>query len=127
MSNHSVMKGETVLLCMEGIDESVLKDRSFILCALFRAAQQAGCEIVGRSDKKFPDGSYSMNLVLAESHLYIHTYPSQGYACVDITACGESQPWKIVGVLTELFSCEKYGYHRVQRPLKMDKYREDKS
>lgn len=125
--SHEIMRGETVLLDMEGIEPRLLKDRSFILCALFRAAQTAGCEVVGRNDGVFPDGSYSMNLILAESHIYIHTYPTQEYACVDITACGESEPWKIVDVLTQLFACKKYGYHRVKRPLIMDKIMEDKS
>ena len=125
--SHETMRGATVLLCMNGIDSSLLKDRSFILCSLFRAAQEAGCEVVGRNDKMFPDGSYSMTLVLAESHLYIHTYPSQGYACVDITACGDSKPEKVVDVLTELFSCDNFGFKYIERPLVMDKVRRDKS
>lgn len=125
--SHEIMNGATVLLCMNGIESRLLKDRSFILCSLFRAAQESGCKVVGRHDKMFPDGSYSMSLVLAESHLYIHTYPSQEYACVDMTACGDSNPEKIIDVLTQLFACKSYGTHIVKRPLVMDKVVENKS
>lgn len=125
--SHEQMNGGTVLLDMNGIEPRLLKDRSFIVCAMFNAVKAAGSTIVKRSDYMFPDRSWSINFTLAESHIAVHTYPSEGRLYCDITACGDAKPEKVVDVLKELFACDKYGTMFIKRPLVMDKIREDRS
>jgi len=49
-------------------------------------------------------------VMIAESHLAIHTWPEYGYAAADIFTCGNRVfPWKAVGFLEkelEAKSCE---------------------
>ena len=43
-------------------------------------------------------------LVLAESHISIHTWPERGFAALDIFMCGECDPYKAIAVLKGAFS-----------------------
>ena len=43
-------------------------------------------------------------LVLAESHISIHTWPERDFAAVDIFMCGACNPYRSLPVLKETFS-----------------------
>ncbi|HBM11210.1 MAG TPA: adenosylmethionine decarboxylase, partial [Rhodospirillaceae bacterium] len=42
-------------------------------------------------------------LVLAESHISIHTWPEMGYAALDVFMCGDSRPHAAIDVLKRGF------------------------
>ena len=44
-----------------------------------------------------PDGGVTGVLVLAESHVSIHTWPERDYAALDIFVCGECDPYGAAG------------------------------
>ena len=46
-----------------------------------------------------PDGGVSGVLVLAESHISIHTWPERDFAAVDIFMCGACNPYRSLPVL----------------------------
>jgi S-adenosylmethionine decarboxylase len=47
-------------------------------------------------------------VVIAESHLTIHTWPEYGYAAIDLFTCGdEVNPWKAFDYLREVFLAGK--------------------
>jgi S-adenosylmethionine decarboxylase len=50
-----------------------------------------------------PNGGVSGVVVLAESHITIHTWPERGYAALDIFMCGEAQPHKCIKVFKNFF------------------------
>ena len=54
------------------------------------AAAQARATVVSSSFHKFGPQGISGVLVLAESHLSVHTWPEHGYAATDIYVCGNS-------------------------------------
>ncbi len=53
------------------------------------AARQAKATVVEVSFHEFNPFGISGMVVIAESHLSIHTWPEYGYAAVDIFTCGD--------------------------------------
>ncbi len=58
--------------------------------AMLEAANIAGATIVDRCFHQFSPYGVSGVVVIAESHLAIHTWPEHGYCAVDLFTCGDS-------------------------------------
>jgi len=82
--------GLHVLLDLEGCPETLLQDTAKIRVCLREAAMRAGATIVGEAFHTFDPPGVSGVLLIAESHLSIHTWPSLGKATLDVYTCGES-------------------------------------
>jgi len=54
-----------------------------------------------------PNGGVSGVLVLAESHVSIHTWPERDYAAIDIFVCGECDPYLALPALKKGFLPER--------------------
>jgi S-adenosylmethionine decarboxylase len=50
-----------------------------------------------------PNGGVSGVVVLAESHISIHTWPERNFAALDIFMCGECDPYKVIPFLQAAF------------------------
>ncbi len=73
---------------------SNLADPAHIDRALREAAEAAGATILhGHFHHFSPNGGVSGVLVLAESHISIHTWPERDFAAIDIFMCGECNPY----------------------------------
>lgn len=71
---------------------------------LRRAAETAGATILhGHFHHFTPNGGVSGVLVLAESHISIHTWPEHNFAAVDVFMCGACDPNRSIPVMQELF------------------------
>lgn len=82
--------GRHLLLELKGADGRILNDLHFIKDVMLKAAEEAGATMIDYSFKKFHPQGVSGVVVIAESHLSIHTWPEYGYAAVDIFTCGEN-------------------------------------
>lgn len=72
--------------------------------ALREAATAAGATILHVHLHRFsPSGGLSGVVVLAESHISIHTWPERGYAALDLFMCGTCDPYKSIPVLRRAF------------------------
>ena len=92
--------GTHLLLDMWGAHN--LGDEVVIERALRQAAIAAGATTLHVHLKKFgEEGGVSGVLVLAESHISIHTWPERGFAALDIFMCGKCDPYQAIGVLKE--------------------------
>ena len=68
------------------------------------AAVKAGSTIVDAVFRRFAPHGISGVVVIAESHLAIHSWPEYGYAAVDLFTCGENvDPWIAYEFLKERF------------------------
>lgn len=56
---------------------------------LLSAAAAMGATVIGAHFHTFSPHGVSGVVVIAESHLTIHTWPEHGYAAVDIFSCGD--------------------------------------
>ena len=81
-----------------------LGDPALIDATLCEAAVAAGATILHSHFHHFsPNGGVSGVVVLAESHISIHTWPERDFAAVDIFMCGECDPYKSIPVLKAAF------------------------
>ena len=84
---------------------SNLSDPNLIDAALRHAAEQAGATILHSHFHHFtPNGGVSGVVVLAESHISIHTWPERGFAAIDIFMCGACDPHDAIPVLRKAFT-----------------------
>lgn len=82
-----------------------LTDIVFIEQTLTRAAEAANATVLKSNLHQFSSsGGVSGVLLLAESHISIHTWPEREFAALDIFMCGNCDPYKSVAVLKEEFS-----------------------
>ncbi len=87
--------GRHLLAELFGCDEGVLNDREAIEKIMNGAALVSGATIVRSVFHLFNPHGISGVVVIAESHLAIHTWPEFRYAAVDIFTCGDDvDPWK---------------------------------
>lgn len=74
---------------------------------LNEAARQMNATIVGSHFHAFNPHGVSGVVVIAESHLTIHTWPEHAYAAVDIFSCGELDLDAGVAYLVEAFGAKR--------------------
>jgi S-adenosylmethionine decarboxylase len=99
-------------------DAHDLGDPAHIDANLKRAALAAGATILHSHFHHFsPNGGVSGVLVLAESHISIHTWPERDFAAIDIFMCGECDPHKSIPVLREAFTPGRVELSEVRRGL----------
>jgi S-adenosylmethionine decarboxylase len=85
-------------------DAQNLSDPEHIDAALRAAAMRAGATILHSHFHHFtPNGGVSGVVVLAESHISIHTWPERNFAAMDIFMCGECNPHDAIPVIREAF------------------------
>ncbi len=71
-------------------EPNILNNVSLIEEVMCAAARVAGATIVQQNFHHFSPYGVSGVVVIAESHLAIHTWPEYGYAAIDLFTCGES-------------------------------------
>jgi S-adenosylmethionine decarboxylase len=87
---------------------SNLDDPAHIDTALREAAIVAGATILHSHFHHFtPNGGVSGVVVLAESHISIHTWPERNFAAVDIFMCGACDPHLSIPILRRAFAPER--------------------
>lgn len=70
----------------------ILDDVEAIRARMCEAAHVMGATVVGDTFHKFAPQGVSGSVVIAESHLSVHTWPETGYVSVDVYTCGGLDP-----------------------------------
>ena len=110
--------GKHLLLELQDCNREVLNDLGFLRGTMLEAAVECGATVLGESFHPFHPQGVSGVVVIAESHLSIHTWPEHGYAAADIFTCGNSvQPEKAAEVLIEKLGARNHSVVEVQRGL----------
>jgi S-adenosylmethionine decarboxylase len=81
--------GTHLLLELKDCDSKTLSNLEFVRETLKNAALEAKATIVEVAFHEFSPFGISGMVVIAESHLAIHTWPEYGYAAVDVFTCGD--------------------------------------
>ncbi len=81
--------GTHLLLELWQIDSAMLNDEDWVRNTLLKAAHQANTTVVSQTFHRFAPQGVSGVVVIAESHISIHTWPELGYAAIDIFTCGD--------------------------------------
>ena len=110
--------GKHLLLELKDCDREVLNDLSFLKGLLPAAASEAGATVLGESFHQFKPHGVSGVVIIAESHLFIHTWPECGYAAVDIFTCGDSvQPEKAAQKLIRELGAKSHSILEIKRGI----------
>lgn len=72
-----------------GCNPNVLSFSKYLEPVMQQAATLAGCAIVGMKGHQFNPVGATVFVLVAESHLSIHTWPERSQALVDIFASGD--------------------------------------
>jgi S-adenosylmethionine decarboxylase len=103
--------GQHSLIDYHACEPAKLKDTAQIRTALLDAVATAGGTIVTDAFHTFSPHGVSGVVVIAESHVTIHTWPEHGYAAVDVFSCGVSLDHALIARRIEI----ALGARRVER------------
>ena len=88
-------RGTHIICELSGCDARVLTEVDRVRSIMVGAANEANAEILKVAFHRFQPHGVSGVVVIAESHLSIHTWPESGYAAVDFYTCGDhTYPWR---------------------------------
>ncbi|MCB0265624.1 MAG: adenosylmethionine decarboxylase [Calditrichia bacterium] len=108
--------GRHILAEFYGCDANILNDSQMIEAYMKQAALECGATIVSSTFHTFNPHGVSGVVVIAESHLAIHTWPEYGYAAVDVFTCGETvDPTVANDSLKESLQAEKVKVMELKR------------
>ncbi len=113
--------GRHLLLELFDCDLDAINNLEAVKQTLVEAARRAQATIVDVVFHEFNPFGISGVVVIAESHLSIHTWPEYRYAAVDIFSCGDTlQPDVAAHYLVAQFGAERTSMVEMQRGLFMN-------
>jgi S-adenosylmethionine decarboxylase len=85
----------THIVCeLSGCDARILTDVDAVREMMIGAAAASRATVMEVAFHRFQPQGVSGVVVLAESHISIHTWPETGYAAMDFYTCGDhTDPW----------------------------------
>lgn len=94
--------GRHLLADLSGIAAQRLSDCATLEALLRAAAEAAGAHVLFSHFHGFGAGQGVTGvLLLAESHITIHTWPEDGFAAADIFMCGAAQPELALAIIEQ--------------------------
>jgi len=98
-----------------------LDDLAFLERCLLEAVQRSGATIVKSTFHRYAPQGVSGVVVIAESHISIHTWPEYGYAAVDFFTCGEAvDPHKAQEYMKERLGAKSAFVNELKRGIPSD-------
>lgn len=92
-------------------------DLAQLTSAAARAVAAGHGHVLGTSHVVFPNGAITLVLILAESHLSIHTWPEEELVAVDLFSCGAIDADRVISELTSLLRLDRVTVRAVPRGL----------
>ncbi len=122
--------GRQILVEFYNCNKEILTDHKAIETHMINACRLANATVVNYTFHQFTPHGVSGVVIIAESHVAIHTWPEYRYAAVDIFTCGSSiSPWSIFDTLKKGLQSEyasrtelKRGLFDTMLPFKPDRF-----
>ena len=107
----------THIVCeLSGCDPATLTDVDAVRDMMIGAAKAARASVMEVAFHRFEPQGVSGVVVLAESHISIHTWPELGYAAMDVYTCGDhTDPWLACEFAAKSLSAERMITSEVKR------------
>jgi S-adenosylmethionine decarboxylase len=110
--------GQHLLIELYGCSFEALDGLDLVRDTMLHAASMVHATVLGVTEHRFDPHGVSVVVVIAESHLSIHTWPEYGYAAADVFTCGDTlSPDEITNLFTERFGAENVTTMQVNRGL----------
>lgn len=84
-------EGIHYLIDLQGCKPELLSNKQLLASTMEAAARDAGATVVETLLHQFNPHGLSGVVVIAESHLAVHTWPEHNYAAIDIFTCGNPE------------------------------------
>jgi S-adenosylmethionine decarboxylase len=94
---------------------SPVSDITELTAAATASVQAGGGTVLDSSHVIFPNGAVTLVLILAESHLAIHTWPEENLISVDLFSCGTIAAERVAGELIKALRLADPRVHRMER------------
>lgn len=108
--------GYHLLVEFYNCDADILDEVWLVEKHMNQAAKDCGATIIQSTFHRFEPHGVSGVVVIAESHLAIHTWPEYGYASVDLYTCGDTiDPMVAYDVLKAKFKAKMADMQVVHR------------
>ncbi|MEM1106630.1 MAG: adenosylmethionine decarboxylase [Pseudomonadota bacterium] len=105
-------------LIIDLIGAARLDEPGFIETSLIAAAEAAGATVLSANVHVFsPHNGVSGVIVLAESHISIHTWPERAFAAIDVFMCGKAEPMRTLDVIKAAFAPRHVTLQEIKRGL----------
>ncbi len=96
-----------------------LNDTQFLTDILKTAAKRMGSKVIKTISNKFSPTGATAILILAETHMSIHTWPENRYAALDIFICSEKINLEIGWqTVNEALKPSSFEIHKLTRKIK---------
>ena len=113
--------GTHALLDLYGCDAALLADAAALQALLQRAADAAGATTLAAHFHPFGEGmGVTGVLLLAESHISIHTWPEHRFAALDVFLCGSARPQAVRALLCEGLRAGRHEWNEIPRGISME-------
>ncbi len=96
-------RGIHLLVDCRGVDRRLCVDDKLFLETMAEAARRAGANVISQVRYRFGEDSppgFAAVCLLDESHISAHSYADAGMVALDIFTCGETDPRRILEILT---------------------------
>lgn len=110
--------GRHIVVEFYDCNASILDDRDAVEALMIVSAQASSASVVGHIFHKFAPHGVSGTVVIAESHLSIHTWPEARYASADVYTCGGLDPWPAVDHIGKVLEAQVRRAQEIIRGLK---------
>ncbi len=102
-----------------------LNDENKISSIMTMAVEVSKATIIRPFFHKFSPQGVSGIIVIAESHLAIHTWPEHGYAAVDLFSCGDFDFTGALKYIRDNLNAEKYSILSIKRGVDVNSTSDD--
>jgi len=110
--------GRQILVEFYDCDNDKINDVEYIESSILAATRASKATIISHNFHKFSPHGVSGVVVIAESHVSIHSWPEYDYAAVDIFTCGDTiDPWIIQEHLKEAFQSKNTSSMEMKRGM----------
>lgn len=109
--------GTHIIAELFNCNEFHINDINKVEEVLTAAAELSNATIIKPFFHKFSPYGISGVVVIAESHITIHTWPEHSYAAVDVFTCGEHNYRIAIDYITEKLGAERCSIYQFQRGM----------
>lgn len=101
-------RGKHILAEFYGVSVDFLNDYKKIRGLLKKGIELTEVTMLNECFHKFEPNGFTLLILLAESHISIHTYPEKKAFFMDVFTCGDKEPEKILKLLEKSISYENF-------------------
>ena len=110
--------GRHLLLELKECDKEVLDNLEYLRECMCETAEKIGATVLNNVFHQFSPQGVSGVVVIAESHLCIHTWPEYRFAAIDIFTCGDTiDPKSAIDILVAKLGAREHSAVEIERGI----------